>query len=148
MNLVIIYSDGACSGNPGPGGWGACIIRGDNHIEQLYGYELLTTNNRMELSGAIKALDSLKVPHAVNLYTDSKYVQMGISNWINTWLKNDWRTSNKQPVKNVDLWQNLLELVNFHTVKWHWIKGHSNDKYNIMADMLAVKGRDEAISLI
>jgi ribonuclease HI len=146
MKQVIIYSDGACSGNPGPGGWGACILYNSNTLE-LYGSETQTTNNRMELSGAIKALESLKESCVVDLYTDSKYVQMGISQWIHSWLKNNWRTSGNQPVKNVDLWQNLLQLTEFHVVKWHWVKGHSTDKYNNIADSLAVRGRDEALRL-
>jgi len=143
---VTIYSDGACSGNPGPGGWGAFLISA-NSSKEIYGFELHTTNNRMELLAAIKALEALKTACIVDLYTDSKYVQMGISSWINTWLKNNWYTSSKKPVKNVDLWQNLFSLINFHDVKWYWVKGHSNDKYNAIADSLAVKGKNEAKNL-
>jgi ribonuclease HI len=147
LKKVTIYSDGACSGNPGPGGWGAHLMC-DNHAKEIYGFELQTTNNRMELIAAIKALEALKTQCVVDLYTDSKYVQMGISQWINTWIKNNWCTSNKQPVKNIDLWQNLFSLINFHDVKWHWVKGHSNNKYNTIADNLAVKGKNEALSLL
>jgi ribonuclease HI len=147
MMHVKIYSDGACSGNPGPGGWGACIIIGDK-ITEIYGHDLDTTNNRMELIAAIKALEGLQESSVIDLYTDSKYVQMGISQWIAKWLINNWRTSNKEPVKNVDLWQRLLDLTNFHQVTWHWVKGHSSNKYNNIADALAVKGRDAALGLL
>ena len=109
MNLIKIYCDGACSGNPGPGGWGACVII-DSQVIEIYGAALQTTNNQMELMGAIKGLEYFKTSTAVELFTDSKYVQMGISSWINNWLKNDWRTSKNQSVKNADLWRRLLEL--------------------------------------
>jgi len=147
MRHVKIYSDGACSGNPGPGGWGSCIII-DDKITQIYGYDLDTTNNKMELMAAIKGLESLQESCIVDLYTDSKYVQMGISQWIGNWLKNNWRTSSKEAVKNVDLWQKLLHLTSFHQVSWYWVKGHSSNKYNNIADALAVKGRDTALGLI
>ena len=147
VDCIEIYSDGACSGNPGPGGWGACIIKGDS-ISQIYGHELDTTNNKMELMAAIKALESLQESSNVNLYTDSKYVQMGITAWINNWLKNNWRTSNKEPVKNVELWQKLLCLTDFHQVRWHWVKGHSSNKYNNIADSLAVQGRNIAMGIL
>lgn len=146
MNLIKIYCDGACSGNPGPGGWGACIIVGSEVI-QIHGAALETTNNQMELMGAIKGLEYLKSRSIVEVFTDSKYVQMGISSWINNWLKNDWRTSKNQSVKNADLWRTLLDLKDFHQVSWHWVKGHASDKYNIIADKLATKGRDEALSV-
>lgn len=145
MNYVKIYCDGACSGNPGPGGWGACIIY-DSNLEEIYGYELETTNNKMELMGAIKAIKHLSKPSLIDLYTDSKYVQMGMNNWIKNWLKNNWRTSANKAVKNVELWQELLQLNNLHQINWHWVKGHANDKYNILADTLAVKGRQIAIT--
>ncbi len=147
MNHVIIYSDGACSGNPGPGGWGACIII-HGETKEIYGSEPQTTNNRMELMAAIKGLESLQERCIVDLYTDSKYVQMGISNWIKNWLKNNWRSSSNAPVKNIDLWQKLLDLAGSHVVKWHWVKGHSTNHYNNLADSLAVRGKNEALSLV
>lgn len=140
---IIIYTDGACSGNPGPGGWGALLIS-DNHEKKIYGSERDTTNNRMEIMAAIKALEALKGSSKIDLYTDSKYVQQGISDWIDNWIKNNWRGSNKKLVKNVDLWQNLHKLDQMHYITWHWVKGHENNKGNIEADALAVKGRDEA----
>lgn len=147
MKYVKIYSDGACSGNPGPGGWGAYIIE-ESGVSEIYGYELETTNNKMELMAAIKALESLTESCQVDLYTDSKYVQMGISQWVKNWLKNNWRTSNKEAVKNVDLWQRLLQVTNIHKVNWHWVKGHSTDLYNNLADSLAVKGKNVALELL
>lgn len=140
---ITIYTDGACSGNPGPGGWGALLISG-NHEKKIYGSEKDTTNNRMEIMAAIKALEALKGPSEINLYTDSKYVQQGISDWIDNWIKNNWRGSNKKLVKNADLWQTLHKLAQMHDINWHWVKGHENNKGNIEADALAVKGRDEA----
>jgi len=140
---ILIYSDGACAGNPGPGGWGACIIR-ENEVEEIFGSDPQTTNNRMELQGAIEGLKSLKVSSTVELYTDSQYLRLGITQWIKNWMRNGWKTANKEPVKNVDLWQELIKLCNFHNISWHWVKGHSKDKFNTLADKLAVKGRNHA----
>lgn len=146
MNAVKIYCDGACSGNPGPGGWGACIIY-NSSIDEIYGYELNTTNNKMELLGAIKAIRHLQKSSIIELYTDSKYVQMGMNTWTKNWLQNNWRTSANKEVKNIELWQELLELNKLHQINWNWVKGHANDKYNILADKLALKGRQIAIEL-
>ena len=144
---VEIYTDGACSGNPGPGGWGAYFICGDN-IKKIYGYELETTNNRMELVAAIEALKKLKKPCKINLHTDSKYVQEGITKWMTMWQKNNWRKSDNKPVKNLDLWQLLKKEIDEHDISWTWVKGHANNKGNVIADSLAVIGRDEAKSKI
>lgn len=132
-----IYTDGACSGNPGPGGWGVYIEFGDK-TKKLSGYEPETTNNRMELKAAIEALKILKKQCRINLYTDSIYVQQGITTWIHSWIKKGWRKSDNKPVKNADLWQELHELVTQHDVKWHWVKGHANSRGNNIADQLAV----------
>ncbi len=136
---VTIYTDGACKGNPGPGGWGVLMIAGDNRRE-LCGGELATTNNRMELTAAIEALRALKRPTRVRLITDSKYVMQGIETWIHGWKKNGWRTSNKKPVKNMDLWQVLDALAAKQQVEWRWIKGHSGDPGNERADALSNDG--------
>jgi len=144
---VTIYTDGACSGNPGPGGWGAYLIY-NGHEKDIYGSEGYTTNNRMELLAAIRALDALKKPCNVELYTDSVYVRSGITEWINKWLKNNWRNSKKEPVKNADLWQDLHDKVGIHKINWHWVKGHSNNYGNERADMLACKGRDLATQMV
>jgi ribonuclease HI len=133
---VIIHTDGACSGNPGPGGWGAILTFGDKEKE-LKGSEAHTTNNRMELMAAISALDALKKPCRVDLHTDSKYVQDGISKWIHGWKRNGWKTADKKPVKNVDLWKRLDEAIARHDVKWHWVKGHVGHELNERADQLA-----------
>ena len=133
---VIIYTDGACSGNPGAGGWGALLCYGD-HRKEISGAEQSTTNNRMELMAAIQGLRSLKKPSEVELYTDSQYVKNGITVWINGWKKNGWKTASKQPVKNEDLWHILDELCNVHQVKWHWVKGHSGHTENDLVDKLA-----------
>ena len=133
---VEIFTDGACSGNPGPGGWGA-VLRSGPHEKELYGYEAATTNNRMELMGAISALEALKGPSNVELHTDSKYVQQGISQWIHGWKRNGWKTADKKPVKNTDLWQRLDEAMKHHDVKWHWVKGHAGHDMNERADELA-----------
>nr|WP_211240456.1 ribonuclease HI [Haloglycomyces albus] len=143
---VVIYTDGACSGNPGPGGWGVFLsYRGQE--KDLYGGERETTNNRMELTAAIEGLRALKRPMRVHLYTDSSYVRNGITSWMAGWKRNGWKTAKKAPVKNADLWQELDEAVQDHTIEWHWVKGHSGDPGNERADGLAVKGRDEAASL-
>jgi len=133
---ILIYSDGACSGNPGPGGWGAVLISG-KHRKEISGGERLTTNNRMELLAAISALEALKKTSDVELYTDSAYVKNGITGWVHGWKKNGWRTADKKPVKNVELWQELDALRNKHTVAWHWLKGHAGHPENERADELA-----------
>jgi len=136
---VEIYTDGACSGNPGPGGWGA-VLRFRGTEKQINGGEDGTTNNRMELMAAIMALESLKRPCHVILHTDSVYVKEGITSWIRRWKQNGWRTSNKKPVKNVDLWQRLDEALSRHEVDWRWVKGHAGDPGNELADELARAG--------
>jgi ribonuclease HI len=136
---VIIHTDGACSGNPGPGGWGAILKFGDVEKE-LKGGEAHTTNNRMELMAAISALETLKKPCTVDLYTDSQYVRQGITGWIHGWKKNGWRTADKKPVKNVDLWQRLDGALKTHEVRWHWVKGHAGHDANERADQLARDG--------
>ena len=139
MANVVIYTDGACSGNPGPGGWGALLISGDNRKE-LKGGEAETTNNRMELIAAIRALEELKGRHRVDLHTDSNYLRGGITEWINRWKRNGWRTANRKPVKNDDLWRRLDELRANQDVHWHWVKGHAGDEGNERADELAREG--------
>jgi len=137
--LVEIFTDGACSGNPGPGGWGALLIYRDNEKE-ITGGEFETTNNRMELTAAIEALKTLKKPCFVKLSTDSTYVKDGITQWIFNWQKNGWRTANKKPVKNADLWQELLAASEPHDLEWAWVKGHSGHPENERADELANQG--------
>jgi ribonuclease HI len=136
---VVVYTDGACSGNPGPGGWGAILISGA-HRKELSGGEAGTTNNRMELLAAISALEALKAPSRVELHTDSKYVQDGIGKWIHGWKKNGWRTAAKTPVKNAELWQRLDAARNRHEVDWRWVKGHAGHVENERADELAREG--------
>ena len=136
---VTIYTDGACSGNPGPGGWGAVLIYSDKEKE-VFGGEPGTTNNRMELKAAIESLNTLKKPCKVELYTDSTYVRKGITEWIHSWKRNGWRTADKKPVKNMDLWLALEQAIQLHEVRWHWVKGHSGDPMNERADALARKG--------
>ena len=136
MKQVIMYTDGACRGNPGPGGWGA-LITFEGSSKEIFGGKLDSTNNQMELSAAIEALAALKEPCNVDLFTDSKYVMDGITQWIHNWKKNSWRTAAKKDVKNKELWQKLDELINFHQVQWHWVKGHSGDVGNEIADQLA-----------
>lgn len=144
MTVVEIYTDGACRGNPGPGGWGA-ILRTAGTEKEIWGGELATTNNRMELTAAIRALESLKRPCEVQAYTDSEYVRRGISEWLAEWKRRGWRTSDRKPVKNVDLWQRLDELASGHQVSWHWVKGHAGHPENERADQLANRGLDEAL---
>ncbi len=139
LNPVEIYTDGACSGNPGPGGWGA-ILRYGEHEKELFGGEPQTTNNRMELMAVIAGLEALQKRCDVIVYTDSQYVQKGISEWIHNWKKRNWQTSAKAPVKNVDLWKRLDTLANYHKVKWQWIKGHAGHPENERADQLARHG--------
>jgi ribonuclease HI len=141
VDEVTIYTDGACSGNPGPGGWGALMLFGE-HERELKGGEPQTTNNRMELLAAIEALEALKRPCKVNLHTDSTYLRDGITKWIHNWKRNNWRTSAKKPVKNVDLWQRLEEAIERHDIDWHWVKGHAGDPGNEAADALARQGLD------
>lgn len=136
---VIVHTDGACSGNPGPGGWGAILKFGDTEKE-MKGGEAHTTNNRMELMAAISALEALKKPCQVDLYTDSQYVRQGITGWIHGWKRNGWRTADKKPVKNVELWQRLDEALKPHQVRWHWVKGHAGHDENERADQLARDG--------
>jgi len=136
---VTVYTDGACSGNPGPGGWGAILTFGD-HEKELMGGEAHTTNNRMELMAAISALEALKRPCAVELHTDSEYLKNGITGWIKNWKKNGWRTADKKPVKNIDLWQRLDAALSAHEVRWHWVKGHAGHAMNERADALAREG--------
>jgi len=146
LNEVQIYTDGACKGNPGPGGWGAWLKSGPTEKE-LFGGELATTNNRMELQAVIEGLAALKRPCKVTLYLDSQYVRQGITEWIKGWKAKGWMTASKQPVKNVELWKRLDALVQEggHQIEWHWVKGHSGDPGNERADMLANKGVDKAL---
>jgi ribonuclease HI len=137
--VVDIFTDGACRGNPGPGGWGA-ILRANGKEKELWGGEAATTNNRMELTAPIRALEALTRPSHVRVYTDSQYVQKGISEWVHAWKRRGWRTADKKPVKNVDLWTRLDELAALHDVEWHWVKGHAGHVENERADRLANKG--------
>ena len=141
--VVEIYSDGACRGNPGPGGWGA-LLRYNKREKELWGGEADTTNNRMELMAAIRALEALKRPSQVKLYTDSIYVMKGITTWIHDWKRKGWRTADKKPVKNEDLWRRLDELAARHEIEWHWVKGHAGHPENERADALANKGIPES----
>lgn len=143
--MIEIYTDGACRGNPGPGGWGA-LLRYNGSEKQIYGSENHTTNNRMELTAAIEALTSLKRSCEVNLYTDSQYLRLGMTEWLKQWKKNGWKNSKKEPVKNADLWQLLDSLSVKHTIHWHWVKGHAGHPENDLADALANKGIDELIN--
>ena len=144
MKDVIIYTDGACRGNPGPGGWGA-LIQFDTVQKEIFGGQNSTTNNQMELSAAIEGLSTLKEPCNVELFTDSKYVMDGITQWIQNWKKNNWKTAAKKEVKNKDLWQKLDQLITYHHVQWHWVKGHSGDRGNEKADRLANRGIDSIL---
>jgi ribonuclease HI len=136
---VVIHTDGACSSNPGPGGWGA-ILESGAHRKQLKGGEQLTTNNRMELTAAIKALEALKAPSEVEIYTDSNYLRGGITSWIKGWKRNGWRTSDRKPVRNIELWQELERAAAPHHIRWHWVKGHHGHDDNERADELAREG--------
>ena len=137
MSKVIIYTDGACSGNPGPGGWAAVILDGKEE-RILSGHEENTTNNRMELLAAINGLDAIDLKDSVLVYTDSKYVMDGITGWIKGWKRNNWRTSANKPVKNIDLWQSLDKITLNRDIEWRWVKGHSGNKYNDLVDSVAV----------
>ena len=141
---VIIFTDGGCRGNPGPGGWGVLLQAGKREKE-ICGGERDTTNNRMELTAVIRALESLKRPLSVQIHTDSQYVQKGISQWIHNWKRNGWRTADKKPVKNADLWQALDHLAGLHQIEWIWVKGHAGHAGNERADTLANRGIDELL---
>jgi ribonuclease HI len=145
MEKVSIFTDGACRGNPGPGGWGAVLRTGDREKE-LYGAEPQTTNNRMELTAAISALEALKRPCEVTLTTDSQYVRQGITQWLSAWKRRGWKTADRKPVKNQDLWERLEKATHRHKVHWHWIKGHSGHPENERADALANRAIDELLS--
>ena len=138
---VVIYTDGACKGNPGPGGWGA-LLQAGGHEKELWGGERATTNNRMELTAVIEALATLKRPCKVAVYTDSEYVKNGITTWIHGWKKRGWLTADKKPVKNVELWQRLESVAGGHQVSWHWVRGHNGHPGNERADQLANRGVD------
>jgi ribonuclease HI len=141
---VEIYTDGACSGNPGPGGWGALLRYGSHEKELCGGEAAATTNNRMELTAAIEALESLTRPVSVRLHTDSTYLRNGITSWMSRWKRNGWRTADRQPVKNADLWRRLDEAVSRHDIEWLWVKGHAGDPGNERADALANQGMAQA----
>jgi ribonuclease HI len=143
--VVVIHTDGACRGNPGPGGWGA-VLRYGSKVKELWGGAAETTNNRMELTAVISSLHALTRPSRVRVFTDSSYVQQGISKWIHGWKKNGWKTGAKEPVKNVDLWQALDKLAALHEVEWCWVKGHAGDEGNERADALANRGIDELLA--
>ena len=138
-NKIEIYADGACKGNPGPGGWGV-LLRAGGREKEMHGGEAQTTNNRMELTAVIEGLLALKEPSEVRVYTDSQYVQKGISEWIHNWKRRSWRTADKKPVKNEDLWRRLDEVAGRHRVQWFWVKGHAGHPENERADALANKG--------
>lgn len=137
--VVRIYTDGACKGNPGPGGWGA-LLRSGAHERELYGGDPATTNNRMELTAVIRALEALKRPSKVEVYTDSEYVMKGITEWLAAWKRRGWKTADRKPVKNADLWRELEALAHKHEVRWHWVRGHSGHPENERADALANRG--------
>jgi ribonuclease HI len=139
---VVVYTDGACRGNPGPGGWGA-VLRYNGHERLLHGGETPTTNNRMELMAAIQALETLREPCAITLYTDSTYVRQGLTEWLPQWRRRGWKTADKKPVKNQDLWQRLDSAAARHKIDWRWVRGHSGDEGNELADSLANRGVDE-----
>jgi len=141
VKKITIYTDGASRGNPGQGGWGALLVFGD-HEKELYGYQAGATNNQMELTAAIKGLEELKEPCDVSLYTDSKYVMQGLTEWMPNWKKNNWKTASKKPVKNKELWVELDALAQKHNIDWHWVKGHSGHHGNERADALANKAID------
>lgn len=142
LQTVEIFTDGACRGNPGPGGWGA-LLRYEGHEKEIYGGERMTTNNRMELTAAIQALAALKNPCHVILTTDSEYLRRGITEWIHSWKQRGWKNSKKEPVKNQDLWQRLEDEIKRHRIQWHWVKGHNGHPENEHADELANRGIEE-----
>jgi ribonuclease HI len=139
VEVVRIYTDGACKGNPGPGGWGA-LLRSGTHERELYGGDPATTNNRMELTAVIRALEALKRPSKVEIYTDSEYVMKGITEWLATWKRRAWKTADRKPVKNADLWRELDAHAGRHEIRWHWVRGHSGHPENERADALANRG--------
>ena len=145
-SAVTIFTDGACKGNPGPGGWGALLVFGDRELE-LFGGEVLTTNNRMEMMAVIRALESLRRKCDVDLFTDSQYVKNGIQTWIHGWKRNGWKTSDRKAVKNEDLWRELDALAARHHIRWHWVKGHADNPGNLRADALANRGVAEESAL-
>jgi len=143
LQELAIYTDGACSPNPGLGGWGAVVLQNGEVVSELSGSEEMSTNNRMELTAAVKSLRSLASPSRIDLYTDSTYVKNGITDWIDKWQQNNWRTAAKTPVKNSDLWRELLDQIQRHDITWHWVKGHGTDRWNNRADELAVAARKQ-----
>lgn len=143
---VTLYTDGACRGNPGPGGWGV-VLKSGQHVKELYGGEAETTNNRMEMTAAIEGLKALNRACTVAIYTDSQYLRKGVLEWMEGWKRNGWKTSARKPVKNQDLWQSLDEQLSRHNIEWHWVKGHSGDPGNERADALANKGTDDIVKL-
>ena len=143
MKEVVIYTDGACKGNPGPGGWGA-LLQSGGHEREIFGGEPHTTNNRMELTAVIRALQALTASCPVAIHTDSQYVKNGIETWIHGWRRNGWKTADRKPVKNADLWRELAALAAGHTVTWHWVRGHADNPGNLRADALANRGVDVA----
>jgi len=145
MTTVTIYTDGACRGNPGPGGWGAILVT-EGREKELWGGELLTTNNRMELTAAIRGLEALKRRCSVAVYTDSQYVRNGIREWLAQWKARGWKTADKKAVKNQDLWEALDRLVGGHDIEWHWVKGHAGHEGNERADRLANRGLEETVA--
>ena len=142
MKKIQIYTDGACKGNPGPGGWGVVLLY-QHHEKHLYGAESHTTNNRMELLAAIKGLEAVKQACSIQLYTDSQYLRQGMTTWMHDWKKRGWKTATHKPIKNQELWQRLDVLNAAATIEWHWVKAHAGDKYNEMADALANRAVDE-----
>lgn len=142
-DTIEIWTDGACSGNPGPGGWGA-VMRSNGHLKEIYGGDPATTNNRMEMMAVIEALNALKRPAKVTLHVDSTYVKDGLTKWIKGWKRNGWKTADKKPVKNQELWMAMEEACARHDITWKWVKGHSGDPNNDRADELARQGTDEA----
>jgi ribonuclease HI len=142
LTQVEIFTDGACRGNPGPGGWGA-ILRSGGHEREIYGNEPATTNNRMEMTAAIRALESLKQPCKIKLFTDSQYLRQGITEWLENWKQRGWKTADRKPVKNQDLWLRVEELNEIHDIEWHWVRGHDGHPENERADGLANRGIDE-----
>ncbi len=146
MTRVEVYTDGACRGNPGPGGWGALLVSGQ-HRRELWGGESATTNNRMEMTAAIEALAALKRRCQVDLYTDSQYVRNGITEWLPQWKQRGWKTADRKPVKNADLWRRLESEMARHEVRWHWVKGHAGHAGNERADELANRGVDELVGI-